>query len=871
MSTAPPAQEAVRLGGAPGTGSALLERAGELRILRQAVREAAAGGSATVVVHGRPGSGRSAVLAEAAALARAAGLRTVTAAAAFEAVPEGPGGPSAVLLDGPPGPPDAPAPRPGLLRVWVSPDPEVRGGDGGPCRYALELRPLGIGSVRALLTEAYGDIAADRLLLAAVTATGGNPAVLCGTLRQWPGAAPEPGELAALADEVGRHHIRRILDRASGEAVALVEACAVADGAFPFGLVCELAGIDPPHRERVHAEAVGTGLLGRSARPRPYHALVTERVLGLLDRGRRRELYDRAARLARRERLPEPVVGRLATVTRLSGPWVPAVLHTAGVRARQQGDTAAAVTFLERALDLGARDGLRAHTLLELARAQSSLRPEVACRHLRRVLTDPAPEGFASHLAAADLLALYGGQDAVAVLTAAAAGAALRPEERRALAGLRELARGTVTAAPTPPGNAGPAPVVEADDGSRPVVAAATAWQRCRSGRGIDEARRLAGLALARNAAGLFAPRLTAARVLVVAEDTGLARAGLEQIEADARAQGMRPVVALALLERAGLALHTGDLRGATALLNEALTEVPRRHWHPATRPRLAAFEARLALERGRLDRAEAALADVAPGGPDHSLGWTYFLFVRGLTALHAGRTTEAATSLRECGRILSALGCRNPGVLPWRSLLALAELSVAPDTAAELLREDLRAARAWGAPGLAGRVHLCTGLAAAGPAAVRHLRTAARLLSRSAAHRHRVRALSELAAVLLSHGRPTDGRRALAEALAANRTLGSPPAPRTEEIAALFAALPRTSRARLSPAQLRVCVLAAGGRSNREIATELSVSLRTVELHLTNSYRALGIGGRRDLATVLGHAPPPAGHGFGGGAVPSG
>ncbi len=48
---------------------------------------------------------------------------------------------------------------------------------------------------------------------------------------------------------------------------------------------------------------------------------------------------------------------------------------------------------------------------------------------------------------------------------------------------------------------------------------------------------------------------------------------------------------------------------------------------------------------------------------------------------------------------------------------------------------------------------------------------------------------------------------------------------------------------------------LVADGRSNKEVAAELFLSVKTVEFHLGNVYRKLGVRSRRDLHANL----PPA------------
>jgi DNA-binding CsgD family transcriptional regulator len=49
-----------------------------------------------------------------------------------------------------------------------------------------------------------------------------------------------------------------------------------------------------------------------------------------------------------------------------------------------------------------------------------------------------------------------------------------------------------------------------------------------------------------------------------------------------------------------------------------------------------------------------------------------------------------------------------------------------------------------------------------------------------------------------------------------------------------------------------RVAKLAAEGRSNKEIAAELFVSVHTVGAHLSRAYRKVGVHSRTELAARL-------------------
>jgi DNA-binding NarL/FixJ family response regulator len=60
------------------------------------------------------------------------------------------------------------------------------------------------------------------------------------------------------------------------------------------------------------------------------------------------------------------------------------------------------------------------------------------------------------------------------------------------------------------------------------------------------------------------------------------------------------------------------------------------------------------------------------------------------------------------------------------------------------------------------------------------------------------------------------------------------------------------TARARLTPSEVDAAVQAARGRSNKQIATDTHLSVRTIESHLQRAYEKLGISGRHELADAL-------------------
>jgi DNA-binding CsgD family transcriptional regulator len=66
----------------------------------------------------------------------------------------------------------------------------------------------------------------------------------------------------------------------------------------------------------------------------------------------------------------------------------------------------------------------------------------------------------------------------------------------------------------------------------------------------------------------------------------------------------------------------------------------------------------------------------------------------------------------------------------------------------------------------------------------------------------------------------------------------------------------PATSE-ELTPQELQVAMLVAGGKTNREVGAQLFLSPKTIEWHLGHVYRKLGIRSRAELPLTLSAQQP--------------
>jgi DNA-binding CsgD family transcriptional regulator len=238
-----------------------------------------------------------------------------------------------------------------------------------------------------------------------------------------------------------------------------------------------------------------------------------------------------------------------------------------------------------------------------------------------------------------------------------------------------------------------------------------------------------------------------------------------------------------------------------------------------------------------------------------HGREWARLIALRagGLLALGQGDLDAAAGAFTEVADVPWARGLRGPTVI---SIPDLVEVLVRTGhLKAAVLRTEQLARRTRGmtdvrAPALVLR---CRALAASGAAAAELFQAAMK------AHEDDPDAFVTARTHLLygewlrRRGERRAARAELAEALATFDNYGA--LPWSERARGELRATGMTLRSRphtdssLTPAELRVALLAADGLSTKEICAQLYLSINTVEFHLRRVYRKLGVRGRTELA----------------------
>ena len=265
-------------------------------------------------------------------------------------------------------------------------------------------------------------------------------------------------------------------------------------------------------------------------------------------------------------------------------------------------------------------------------------------------------------------------------------------------------------------------------------------------------------------------------------------------------------------------------------------------------------------VETGRTAEAARLVAGLDLREAPDSWELNRFLYARGLQRAAAGDPAAALHDFLECGRRQTAREVVSPVVTPWRTAAAECRLALgSPREALALAGEELRLARVWDTPRTVGRALRVLGTATGGRRGLELAEEAVRLLRDAPAVTE-----AELVAALIAQGRQLTaaGERArartgLREAAARAERRGA-----LRQLALAEEALregggrgPKTARTgagSLTDSERRIARLAADGHTNTEIAGLLHLARRTVETHLTSTYKKLGIRRRSELPGTL-------------------
>jgi DNA-binding CsgD family transcriptional regulator len=738
----------------------------------------------------------------------------------------------------------------------------------------LRPAPLSGHAVTAMVRAAAGGEASDELCAAVHAACGGIPLYLTELLREaeWAGrplAAVDPGALLAVGLEgIARGVIARA--RSLGpDALALAQALAVAGDGCQLRHAAVIAGVGMESAARLSERLVQAEVLAADDRPRFVHPVVRAALEASLGRAERDRAHRRAAQLLYADGDPPgQVAAHLAGIRPAGDGWVLARLREAARAAMDSGAPQAAAGLLGRALAEPPPPGQRAEVLRDAARAEAAAGRDTACVHLEealRLVTGPRARAEIALEVAEAYAALFRWVDAVDVIERALAelnGAdpelAARLESELVVCGLHDARRAPRVA-----------PVL-ARLGSRRLeaasepVAVARAMAMLLQGRPASQIAALLEETLQRASpdAENWDTRAALLWVLVVAERFGTVEESLKPMLAQVHRGGSARGFVAAYSTLGLLKLRLGALPEADAAARVALRVLQEGDFAPGL-GFAATVLSDIAVEAGELDEAQALLDLLPQHGWPAGVGTVLIPAARGRLRLAQGRPADALADFEACQALFGpdawGMPIRETGYVHARSAAALALLQLGRrHDARQLADAELADVRVFGAPRALGIALRAAGLARERKAGLALLRESVAALDGSPARLERARSLADFGAALRRSGERAAARDPLAQALELAARCGARPlAARARDELRAAGARPRrawrTGVGALTPSELRVARLAAEGRSNREIATELYVTLKAVEGHLAHVYAKLGIEGRGQLAPALG------------------
>jgi DNA-binding CsgD family transcriptional regulator len=297
----------------------------------------------------------------------------------------------------------------------------------------------------------------------------------------------------------------------------------------------------------------------------------------------------------------------------------------------------------------------------------------------------------------------------------------------------------------------------------------------------------------------------------------------------------------------AGRATYDEAMRLAreTGQRTELATCLARGAWLEARQGKEAECRAHAAEARALAAELQLGLIDV----------WA--LEALGDLELGLGSPAAAAERLEELRTVLDAHAIRDADVSPAPELVDAYLRLGRRDEAAALAETFASQAEAKGQPWALARAARCFGLLAGDESFEERFAEALRLHEQTPDVFETGRTRLAFGSRLRRARKRVLAREELRAAIEAFDSLGA--APWSDLAAAELAATGETARRRdpstrdeLTPQELQIALLLADGKTTREAAAALFLSPKTIEFHLRNAYRKLGISSRQELAQTI-------------------
>ncbi len=732
----------------------------------------------------------------------------------------------------------------------------------------IQPAPLSEDATARLVADRLGTEPDPAFTAACHRATGGNPFLLTELLRamQAEDISPTDGHVGAV-NEVGPRAVSRgvllRLSRLAEPAIQVARSLAILGDGADVARLGGLADLDGAQA----AEA--TGALARAEIIRPdtpmgfVHPLVREAIYLDIPPGERQRLHGLAARRAVDAGDPaERVAAQLLATAPAGEPWAVEALRRAAREATARGAPDSAAVYLRRALEEPPAPGERPEITFQLGLAEAQTDGQAGMDRVRAAYEIAAEPLMRDTVATALVHLMFYAHPHEGVALAERAAAAMDPTHedlRRQLeAGRLTLAFVDTTAVSIDdPGFAAARAAPRIPGVGARMLDGLAAYQWSLTDGTADECARLAIRALddgeLTRAEPSSIPWLAAVETLIAA-DRDEALETLQAGVAAAHRTGSGFVVTGVQGFLARCLTLRGDLEGAEAAGYTARATHDTWGGFVTVRVPAASFLAQALVERGNLAAAEEAFAWAnAPAElPLHNNTLALWFDAR-LRYLAATSNWLAALELsHECEQRFPRI---NPGRLPWRTLRAEALHALGrTGEAVAVATEELPLSRRWRAPRTVGRTLRVLGVVSRDESLVRE---AVDVLAGTPPRLELAKALRDLGVLLRLDRRPAEAREPLREALELATAAGADGlAGHVRSELAATGARPRTDArsgvGALTASEARVARAAADGQSNKDIAQALYVTPKTIEVHLSNAYRKLGIRSRRELQAAL-------------------